>query len=91
MKSRQDFATVEQWEEYYKWYAAAMVMNGILSNHWITENAINAAFKRGIAISDDARELIESYTILSVGCADAIITQLKNSPKHKTTNNTLCK
>lgn len=61
-------------------YFAAMAMQGILSNNRFTENAKEMAIQKGIAITEDAKELLEPFTKLAVDCADILIEQLNKTP-----------
>jgi hypothetical protein len=57
-------------------HLAAMAMQGILSNSTFTDNAKRMCADKGIAITDDAIEIIEPFAKLAVDCADAIIKEL---------------
>ncbi len=59
-----------------KEHFAAMAMQGILSNSTFTDNAKRMCADKGIAITDDAIEIIEPFAKLAVDCADAIIKEL---------------
>jgi len=73
MKSRQDFTTEKDYQDYLRTYFAAMAMQGICATFSGSPNAERQAEKVGKTLS-------ETMAIYAVDVADALINALNEKP-----------
>ena len=73
MKSRQDFTTEKDYQDYLRTYFAAMALQGICSTFSGSPNAERQAEKVGKTLS-------ETMAVYAVDVADALINALNEKP-----------
>lgn len=69
MKSQQDFGTWDEWLDYYRHYAAAMAMQGLLAN-----NTYNNPYEKSKMVT------VSALAKTSTDYADALIKALNQTP-----------